>query len=117
MLAQRQPYWFHAKRYGWGWGLPARWQGWAVLVTWFVIVVAASPFLALRNTVLFFVFLLVMVAVLIAICYAKGEPPHWRWGPPRPGHCPSCGYDLRATPDRCPECGAEPEPAPAIGRR
>ena len=31
-----------------------------------------------------------------------------------PGHCPACGYDLRATPGRCPECGAVPQ-AKVIG--
>jgi hypothetical protein len=34
-----------------------------------------------------------------------------------PGHCPKCGYDLRASPTRCPECGSPVGDAPVQGRQ
>ena len=34
--------WFPAKRYGWGWGLPLTWQGWMVVVLYFVLLGAGT---------------------------------------------------------------------------
>jgi len=43
----------------------------------------------------------VMAAALLPSLYAIRR----RRRRERPGLCPACGYDLRATPGRCPECG------------
>jgi hypothetical protein len=74
-------YWFRAKRYGWGWGPPVTWQGWVFLIIWVIVIVAATPFAPPdRHPVLYGVFVAVMVCLMLAVCYATGEPPRWRWG-------------------------------------
>jgi len=73
-------YWFHAKRYGWGWGLPASWQGWVTLLLWLAVTLTVTPWLAVRNVRASIIFVGVMGVVLTAICWKKGEPPRWRWG-------------------------------------
>ena len=72
-------YWFPAKRYGWGWGAPTCWQGWAVMGVYLVVVLGATP-LAERHMVAYLATTFVATALLIAICWRKGEPPRWRWG-------------------------------------
>ncbi len=73
-------YWFPAKRYGWGWGIPVTWQGWIVLVAFIIAMLIAGMTLAAGHLILYLVTVAILVGVLIAICYAKGEPPRWRWG-------------------------------------
>lgn len=77
--------WFKAKRYGWGW-TPATWQGWVVMVVFFIFEV--WNFLRLdsvshsnSDTIRPFVIqTIIAVLVLIFICYKTGEKPRWRWG-------------------------------------
>lgn len=75
----RPPYWFHAKRFGWGWGLPARWEGWVVMAVWLVAVVAGAVLIAPWRMALYVPFMFLMAGLLIGVCYWKGEPPRWRW--------------------------------------
>ena len=74
-------YWFRAKRYGWGWGLPLTWEGWAVYAVWFGVFL--SVFSSLRgpqHRTEHILFVAAMIAALLIICYWKGEPASWRWG-------------------------------------
>ncbi len=76
-------YWFPAKRYGWGWGFPNTWQGWAFLVPWMVVTISLVTWLASMGDAFLPVSIavvLVAVALLILVCFLKGEPPRWRWG-------------------------------------
>ena len=51
----------------------------------------------------------VAAILLVAACLPVVSAARWWRGRrrKRPGLCPACGYDLRATPGRCPECGRE----------
>ena len=77
--------WFKAKRYGWGWQ-PLTWEGWLTMgvwlgvnVWWFIRVdrIHYSGSDTLINVVPVFI---ASTLILLAICYTKGEHPHWRWG-------------------------------------
>lgn len=76
--------WFRAKRYGWGW-YPLTWQGWLILVM-YVFGLLGFAIEARQNiktgnlTINFWINYVVLTSLLIAICYLKGEHPHWRWG-------------------------------------
>jgi len=75
-------YWFPAKTFGWGWGLPQTWQGWVVFLV-YLLAVAAGLFLfpPERRMVAFQAWVWTWTGALVFICWKTGEPPgRWRWG-------------------------------------
>lgn len=83
-------YWFKRKAFGWGW-TPATWQGWLVILVFMAIFILNLLRLGAlgekqnEEEVLWQVVTqsAVLVAILVFICYKKGERPRWQWGFPK----------------------------------
>ncbi len=75
-MSDQRKYWFPAKRYGWGWGIPTTWQGWLVLLAFIVLLVIGSVLFPPRTELwAYLAYVAVLCALLIVICWLKGEPP------------------------------------------
>lgn len=80
-------YWFKARNYGWGWGLPQTWQGWMTYIVFTVIYLLALVFFVPRSTTtnsqidLVWLGAIIFIDVfgLLIICFKHGESPEWRW--------------------------------------
>ncbi len=73
-------YWFPAKRYGWGWGLPHVWQGWAVFAAYLAAISVIGCLVRPDTHLALFTGCMVAAsALLTGACWLKGEPPGWRW--------------------------------------
>ncbi|UGY12139.1 hypothetical protein [Bradyrhizobium septentrionale] len=73
-------YWFPAKRYGWGWGPPNCWQGWAIVVGFVALLAVGAATIQRHSHVGFVAYVVVLSVLLTGVCWWKGEPPRWRWG-------------------------------------
>jgi len=73
---------------------------------WDVGVIKGSFSATRRYVSVSYVFLSALWAILPLICIWRSLVQKRKH---RLGICRTCGYDLRATPDRCPECGTVPE--------
>lgn len=70
--------WFLPKTFGYGAGLPIRWEGW-VLLGVYVLVVTSAAFLIKRSPAAFWAILIVATAMTLPICAAKTRGGwHWR---------------------------------------
>ena len=77
----KRRYWFPAKKYGWGWGFPLAWQGWATLFLYVgAVSLGAYLFPPAEKTTAFIALSFVVSVLLTVIAWVKGEPPRWRWG-------------------------------------
>ena len=57
-----------------GWGLPLVWQGWAVFLLFFVLLIGGMIVLAPYGAVALITYSCVLEGTLLAVAFWKGEP-------------------------------------------
>jgi len=78
--SQHEPrYWFPAKSCGWGWGLPATWEGWLTMFV-FIAACCGSGWLGGGSLPITIGGIVLSAVAFTTVAYWKGEPPRWRWG-------------------------------------
>ena len=82
MANERPTFWFGAKRYGYGWGVPVCWQGWGVLAGYLALLFGGILYLKpQRNLPALLAYLVLLTVALVTVIVVKGERPvRWRWG-------------------------------------
>lgn len=79
LLFEKGP-WFRAKRYGYGAGLPFKWQGWVLMLTHMALVIGFAVALGERPMVALPLILLAGIAPLPIYAARTEGGWKWRWG-------------------------------------
>lgn len=78
--------WFHPKKYGYGWGMPAIWQGWVILLGYIAFIL--YDFLRIdrkshsaSDTLLNFIPQIILASIILfLIVRITSGKPKWHWG-------------------------------------
>ena len=71
------PEWFAPKRYGYGAGLPIRWQGWVLTFLFLAVAFAAS--LKFRDDIVATLAIMVPATTTFLVLVARTTRGGWRW--------------------------------------
>lgn len=77
--------WFKRKSYGWGW-TPCTWEGWVSIGLYIGLLCLnfsrydQNLYSKDNMPMSYIVETILLTAILIIVCYVKGETPKWQWG-------------------------------------
>jgi hypothetical protein len=76
-LSKEKGPWFRAKRFGYGAGLPFRWQGWVLLLAHMALIIGVAVTVGDRPVIMIPLILLIALAPMPV--YAVRTEGGWKW--------------------------------------